>query len=233
MTTPTSPTRVGRFWDGLAAGYDGLYVDRWSQREDAWVREQLRGFHGHVLDVGCGTGLGRELLPAGVRYTGVDVSAGMLRVARERHPGERFIQADAGALPFAAGTFDAVISLFGCLSYCPAPLTAAKEVVRVAKPGASALLMVFGRWSLGSLLRGTWSGHGTYATRRVGGGTPCRFFAPREAQALLPGARLAGLAALGGVAQWPALWPLDQALARVAPGVCHNLALVQGGAPCR
>src|SRR5438128_5024907 len=46
---------------------------------------------GHVVDLGCGSGLwARELVRAGYGVTGIDQSAAMLRLARQRAPAARF-----------------------------------------------------------------------------------------------------------------------------------------------
>ena len=68
---------------------------------------------GRCLDLGCGTGLTIPLLvDAGWSVVGADVSADQLRAA-ERHAGSEveLVQADAHALPFADGAFDAVVSV--------------------------------------------------------------------------------------------------------------------------
>ncbi|MFI5685244.1 class I SAM-dependent methyltransferase [Streptomyces sp. NPDC051636] len=73
------------------------------------------------LDLCCGTGAGTQVLARVCResVTGVDFSAGMLAVARERTPpaGPRvaWVRGDARALPFAAA-FDLVVS-FGALGH--------------------------------------------------------------------------------------------------------------------
>ncbi|PZH19775.1 SAM-dependent methyltransferase [Streptomyces sp. NTH33] len=73
------------------------------------------------LDLCCGTGAGAEVLARVCResVTGVDFSAGMLSVARDRAPaaGPRlgWVRGDARELPFAAA-FDLVVS-FGALGH--------------------------------------------------------------------------------------------------------------------
>src|ERR671933_267721 len=61
-----------------------------------------------LLDVGCGTG---ELMSAavarGATAVGVDLSEGMLEVARSTHPGLEFRRGDAEDLPFGDGEFQA------------------------------------------------------------------------------------------------------------------------------
>lgn len=73
-----------------------------------------------VLDVGCGTGvLAREALdhvnPNG-RVVGLDVNEGMLAVAQSASSDIDWKLGQAEALPFEAGTFDAVVSQFGPLN---------------------------------------------------------------------------------------------------------------------
>jgi SAM-dependent methyltransferase len=78
-----------------------------------------------VLDVGCGTGAttieaARRVGPAGAAI-GVDISAAMLGVARQRLgdgiDNVVFLEADAQVYPFDEGTFDAVISRFGTMFF--------------------------------------------------------------------------------------------------------------------
>src|SRR5438067_12609409 len=66
-----------------------------------------------VLDLGIGTGVSLNYYPRHGRVIGVDLSAGMLRKAREkiRESGldhARVFQANALQLPFADSTFDHV-----------------------------------------------------------------------------------------------------------------------------
>ncbi|MFG2302831.1 class I SAM-dependent DNA methyltransferase [Actinacidiphila glaucinigra] len=80
-----------------------------------------------VLDLGCGTGLptSRQLVEAGHKVTGVDLSAGMLALARRHVPGADFHRADIADLrtggrygpggPEDLGRFDAVVAFFSLL----------------------------------------------------------------------------------------------------------------------
>lgn len=106
--------------------------------------EVARG--GTVLEVGTGTGLhARWLLEnTAVKYTGVDASAAMLELARQRL--ERFEGrvtlgvADGHRLPFGDGTFDATFC-FGTLHHLTAPKIGVGEIVRVTRPGGRVALM--------------------------------------------------------------------------------------------
>ncbi len=97
-----------------------------------------------VLDVGCGTGAttlaaARQVRPPG-RCVGVDISAPMIAVARERAARVRstaeFLVADAGGLSLDAGVFDLVISRFGVMFFAD-PDAAFANLRRACVPGAS------------------------------------------------------------------------------------------------
>ncbi|MEV6343630.1 class I SAM-dependent methyltransferase [Actinoplanes sp. NPDC051851] len=70
-----------------------------------------------VLDLGCGTGVptAKTLTEAGHRVVGVDISEGMLRLAREQVPAAEFVHANVAELPDDFGTFEAVTAFFSLL----------------------------------------------------------------------------------------------------------------------
>jgi SAM-dependent methyltransferase len=71
---------------------------------------------------------------------GVDVAAGMLAAARQDCPAAWLVQADAAALPFAAGAFDAATS--HSFLYLVSDRTAVlAEVARVLRPGGRLALV--------------------------------------------------------------------------------------------
>ena len=92
-----------------------------------------------LLDVGCGSGqLALMAAKDGLYVTGVDIAGNLIDRARSRAQAEgltvRFEEADAEALPFADGSFDAVASLIGAM-FAPRPELVAQELLRVCKPG--------------------------------------------------------------------------------------------------
>ena len=97
---------------------------------------------GPVLDVGCGTGLlAWRLAGAGYQVTGLDASRGMLEETPEDRPIARVL-ASATHLPFAEGSFPAVITV-AMLHHIadPAPVAAAvREILRVTAPGGAAVI---------------------------------------------------------------------------------------------
>jgi ubiquinone/menaquinone biosynthesis C-methylase UbiE len=97
-----------------------------------------------VLDVACGNG--NAALAAARRFcrvTGLDYVPSLLDRARERAAGDRLplelILGDAEALPFAEGSFDAVLSTFGVM-FAPDQERAASELCRVARAGGTIAL---------------------------------------------------------------------------------------------
>ncbi len=85
------------------------------------------------VDVGCGTG---NVLKFADRYFGVavgfDISAGMLRLSKERHLDVGL--ASAQAMPIRSDTVD-VVSAFSVLHHMFDPEPALAEIYRVLKPG--------------------------------------------------------------------------------------------------
>jgi ubiquinone/menaquinone biosynthesis C-methylase UbiE len=89
-----------------------------------------------VADVGCGTG---RLLPylasRGLSPRGVDLSPGMVEVARREHPGFAYEVADLRELPFEAASLVGVVCWFSLIFLAPgAKARAFAEFARVVKP---------------------------------------------------------------------------------------------------
>jgi ubiquinone/menaquinone biosynthesis C-methylase UbiE len=92
-----------------------------------------------VLDVACGNGnLAIPAAKAGAVVTGIDIAPNLLDEARGRAAREglgiRFEDGDAEDLPYQAGGFDLVISMFGAM-FAPRPGIVASELCRVCRQG--------------------------------------------------------------------------------------------------
>jgi ubiquinone/menaquinone biosynthesis C-methylase UbiE len=94
------------------------------------------------LDVGCGDGgtSGIWLTEHGARYVGVDVSSKAIDLARDRGLDARLIE-DAADLPFSTASFD-VVTCIEVFEHLFDPVSAAKEIRRVVKPGGILLASV-------------------------------------------------------------------------------------------
>jgi SAM-dependent methyltransferase len=147
------PARVGAAGGGEGAGevrgsYDRVaeeYARRIADELDGKpfdralldrLADELRGA-GPVCDLGCGPGhVGRYLADRGVEVVGVDLSPGMLDVARLRNPGMAFLEGDMRALPVPDGSWAAIVCFYAIVHLVPEELPAAfPEFFRVLRPG--------------------------------------------------------------------------------------------------
>jgi ubiquinone/menaquinone biosynthesis C-methylase UbiE len=122
-------------YDGIADWYDAEFQPAPLESETWRTLVRLLGEgSGSLIDVGCGTGAyGAGLAALGWRVSGIDLSEDMVRRAREK--GMEAIRADATALPFEDGSFDAAMSIFTHTDVDDfAGLV--REVLRVLRPGA-------------------------------------------------------------------------------------------------
>jgi 2-polyprenyl-3-methyl-5-hydroxy-6-metoxy-1,4-benzoquinol methylase len=111
------------------------YMDRIKQ---AYVRRLLPP-GSRCLEVGCGSGrLSALLARDGHQLTCMDYTLEALHAAQRNFASAqlsgRFVQGDAFALPFAAGSFDAVFST-GLLEHFEDSLPVVAEMTRVLRPG--------------------------------------------------------------------------------------------------
>ena len=122
--------------------------ERYSERAldfRAWVLHRLDLEPGlTVLDVGCGSGVfHRDLAQHDVRVIGCDRSPGMVQEVLAQAAQYRLpvgaCQADAEALPFAAGNCDRVMANH-MLYHVPDQERALRELRRVLKPGGRVVM---------------------------------------------------------------------------------------------
>jgi SAM-dependent methyltransferase len=129
---------VGRAWAELQE-----VLDRLNQPIGEIVAAAADpGPGGRVLDVGCGPGattldMARRVGAQG-RSVGIDISAPLLEIARNKAQAEgldqaTFIQADAQTYGFEDGAFDAVMSRFGVMFF-DAPEAAFANLRRATRP---------------------------------------------------------------------------------------------------
>lgn len=120
--------------------------------DDLEIEFALRYGQGRdVLEVGCGTGLILEqLAPQCRRAAGVDLSPGMLELARQR--GLDVQEGSATELPFEDNSFDMVCS-FKVLAHVPEIEKAMREMARVTRPGGHMLAEFYNPLSFRALAK--------------------------------------------------------------------------------
>jgi ubiquinone/menaquinone biosynthesis C-methylase UbiE len=141
-------------WRGVAAFWDkhrNVIRGMFAPVTQALIEDARIDSHDSVLDVATGPGepaLSVAALagPKGKVY-GVDPIQGMVTAARAEAKrlglkNAKFDVAFADDLPFAADTFDAVISRFGVMFF-PSPVDGVREMLRVLKPGRKLALAVW------------------------------------------------------------------------------------------
>ena len=135
------------FDEAKAKALEAIYVTRDARLRRSIVLDALAPAPGEtILDVGCGPGFYvadiRERVGEDGAVAGVDQSASMLARSSRRVDGARnvtFHEADAIALPFDSGTFDAVVCV-QVLEYVDDVSAALSELRRVLRPGGRAVV---------------------------------------------------------------------------------------------
>ena len=132
-------TQAAKVYD---SGHAGIYEMCKEDYPPILAELEKEPFH-NVLDCGCGTGPMIELLHEKYpdkHYVGLDLTPDMIRVAREKHlSNTEFLVGDSENLPFANGTFDAVICSNSFHHY-PNPQNFFHSSYRVLKQGGRLIL---------------------------------------------------------------------------------------------
>ena len=176
--------------------------DRWRESQLGRITEHLE-WQGmlqllgdvqglRILDLGCGDGaFAIELARRGAQVVGIDASSSMIEAARRRSSAERvdvdFYQARADAIPFAEGSFDAVVAItILCFVRDAAPEF--KEIGRVLRPGGRLVIGELGRWSSWAAARRIRAWFGSPLWRRAKFRTPAELRKLAQTGGLVPGA---------------------------------------------
>ncbi len=128
-------------FDKIARTYDRLNRVMTLGLDRCWRKHAVKGLHGNVLDVACGTGdMVVELLKQGCIVTGVDLSEEMLAIAKVKAPTATYMIADAESLPFEDAAFDTVTCAFGVRNFVHLE-QGLQEMLRVLKPGGRMVVL--------------------------------------------------------------------------------------------
>jgi SAM-dependent methyltransferase len=137
--------------------------DLWTERARDWA-EVMEGWNGwgipvyrhalerivvdrdtRILDVGCGAGrFSRIAADRGATISGLDATATFVEIARERVPDGDFRVGEMEDLPWPDNSFD-VVTGFNSFFIAADMVNALREARRVARPGATVAMTVFGR----------------------------------------------------------------------------------------
>jgi SAM-dependent methyltransferase len=146
MTRPGTDTPQ---WVMADEGWGRKAVDFATLSEPGNCREYVAMQHrlgvdagDRLLDVACGSGLAVELARLrGASGAGIDASARLVAVARDRNPGCDIRVGDMNALPWDQASFDVVTSFRGIWGTTP---DAVAEIRRVLRPGGRVGITVWG-----------------------------------------------------------------------------------------
>lgn len=158
----TDKQSVHDFWDAASCG-EALYLQSRDYAAQARKRYELEPYIETFADFGAargldvleiGVGLGSDhqrYAEAGARLTGVDLTERAVVHTQTRLEALRLRSelrtADAENLPFGDASFDMVYS-WGVLHHSPDTRRAIEEVWRVLRPGGSARIMIYHKYSI-------------------------------------------------------------------------------------
>lgn len=148
LSDPFDPRGVRAAYDTVAQDYAAHFPD--TRAEAPLDRAMLDAFAAavseqddpRVLDAGCGTGrISRYVAERGCRTEGVDLSPGMVALARREQPGQPFAVASLTALPYPDDRFAGVLLWYSIIHTPPAGQARIfAEAARVLRPGGHLLV---------------------------------------------------------------------------------------------
>jgi SAM-dependent methyltransferase len=138
---PSDVSETRAAYDTVAVSYeealrDALATSRWD-RAMLGAFAALVGSAGPVADLGCGPGrITGHLAGLGLDVVGVDLSPGMVEVARRVRPGLRFEVGSMSALTLADASLAGAVAWYSIIHTPPERLRALfDELARVLRPG--------------------------------------------------------------------------------------------------
>ena len=145
--------KIAGMFDSIASKYDRMNHGMSLGIDIQWRRRFVRRLAGRlspgalVLDMACGTGdLTKSMARRGWQVTGLDISAEMMEIGKEKcaglEPKPTFVLGSAEAIPFPDATFDAVTIAFGLRNF-DHRAQCLQEIRRVLKPGGTLAVLEF------------------------------------------------------------------------------------------
>jgi len=150
LETPNTPAHTlsgeanGQIWGARASDWARIQERQCAAGYHAVLEKARVGSATRLLDAGCGAGMAlQRAADLGAEVAGIDASAGLLEVARDRLPGARLEHGDLEVLPFEDDSFD-VVTGFNSFQFAADPVAALREARRVTKPGGTVCVMTWG-----------------------------------------------------------------------------------------
>jgi len=140
-TTRAAYDLVAEDYARVLAAYE--VVNRWDRAVlAAYADAVAEGGGGLVGDLGCGTGrMTGHLRRIGLDVVGLDLSPGMLAVARRAHPDLACATATMAALPLGDGVLVGAVAWYSFIHTPPAEQPVlCEELARVVRPGGHVLV---------------------------------------------------------------------------------------------
>lgn len=141
-----SPFDLPESYDRIAADYAERFAAELAHKPldrallDALADETRED--GQIADLGCGPGqVAKYLSERGCRVVGVDISPGMVAVARTLNPDIEFVVGSLLDLPVPDGVWAGIVAFYSLIHVTPdAVAVALAEMFRALRPGGRALV---------------------------------------------------------------------------------------------
>jgi SAM-dependent methyltransferase len=148
MTFPLDSSGVRQAFDTVAEEYAAYFPDTRAETLtdlamiDTFAQAVTAGDDPQVLDAGCGTGrISHYLAERGCLVQGIDLSPGMIAIARRDHPALPFTVGSLTDLPFPDGRFAGVLLWYSIIHTPPdGQARIFAEAARVLRPGGHLLV---------------------------------------------------------------------------------------------
>ncbi|MEP6739045.1 MAG: class I SAM-dependent methyltransferase [Caldimonas sp.] len=142
---PLTAPANGPLWGRRARDWSALQEPLVAPAYEAAFAHAGLGAGTRLLDVGCGSGFALQMAASrGAALAGIDASAALLEIARERLPEAELQAGEIEELPFASERFD-IVSGFNSFQYAGNPVRALAEAKRVTRRGGQVLIVTWGR----------------------------------------------------------------------------------------
>lgn len=157
MNCNISSTYMERLYSFYSPFYDyvfGLLLGPGRRQAFNYLRHRP---HQKILEIGVGPGSTLEFYPPTSQVVGIDISAPMIKRAREKakriNSGNKyeFHVMDACELEFPDNSFDVVVAAYVITTVCD-PVKVCREMLRVLKPGGQIIAINHSRCQNGSHL---------------------------------------------------------------------------------